>query len=153
MPGIRLTYDDARLRRGLKSIRALLGPAGMAETLLIIGAKLEASTIRRFEDQAGPDGEKWEPSLAALGLAPRASGKISPGKTLIDTGRLRQSITSRVESDGLRVGTNVAYAAQHQFGEFGGIGARELPARPFLGLSDDDEEAIGVVIERRILGA
>ena len=69
------------------------------------------------------------------------------------------SLTSQVEGNVLRVGTNKVYAAVHQFG--GTIrpraaprlafrlgqrlvfaGTVTIPARPFLGISDDDRATI-----------
>lgn len=63
-------------------------------------------------------GQPWRP-LAQ----PRRRG---PGRPLLDTGRLRASITYRVDASGFVVETNVVYAATHQFGR----GA--IPARPFF---------------------
>ena len=41
--------------------------------------------------------------------------------------------------DHVEVGTNVKYAAIHQFGGRAGRGHRaEIPARPFLGVADED---------------
>ncbi|MCY3878611.1 MAG: phage virion morphogenesis protein [Rhodobacteraceae bacterium] len=76
-----------------------------------IGSLLEESTRERFDRERGPDGAPWLPSLRA-----RREG----GKTLTDSARLRESITRRVTGSGSRaeveVGTNVIYAAIHQFG-------------------------------------
>lgn len=47
-------------------------------------------------------------------------------KPLIDTGRLRRSITTRVKPMAIEYGTNVVYAATQQFG------TTRIPARPFL---------------------
>lgn len=78
--------------------------------------------------------------------------KFRKGQPLRNTGRLNRSITSRVDSQGVTVGTNVAYAPPHQFGAtivpknkprlvFPGpngklIFAKKvvLPARPFMPL-------------------
>jgi len=43
--------------------------------------------------------------------------RVKPGgKTLLDTGRLWQSLTYKVEGDKVKVGSNVVYAKTHQFG-------------------------------------
>jgi phage virion morphogenesis protein len=125
-----------------------------------IGASLVASTQRRFEDGSAPDGSPWPPSIRAL-----ATG----GKTLIDSARLFQSITHEASDTGVAVGTNVLYAAIHQLG--GTIAAKDapylkfkigdrwaskksvtIPARPFLGLDDDDEREIVRIGEDWIAG-
>lgn len=72
-----------------------------------IGLSLVTSTQRRFEEGRAPDGSPWPPSLRAL-----AHG----GKTLIDSARLMQSITFNAFDTGVEIGTNVVYAAIHQFG-------------------------------------
>lgn len=113
------------------------------------GVTLESASIDRFDTETSPDGRKWSKSIRA-----REEG----GKTLTDRGLLRQSVHSVAGRDRVEVGTNLIYAGVHQFGAKiraknapflafslpGGLGLRrvkevEIPARPFLGLSGDDE--------------
>lgn len=61
----------------------------------------------------------------------RAAAAVFNAKPLIDTGRLRQSIATRVGRTELAVGTNVVYGGTHQFGSEDGL----VPARPFLPFS------------------
>jgi len=72
-----------------------------------IGNYGENSTRLRFRNQVGPDGQKWKPSARA-----QAGG----GQTLVLTARLLRSISHQVRNDGTEWGTNVVYAAIHQFG-------------------------------------
>lgn len=72
-----------------------------------IARHLETSVDRRFEREQAPGGATWPKSIRA-----RKTG----GRTLTDTARLRQSITSDSDATTARVGTNVVYAAIHQFG-------------------------------------
>lgn len=72
-----------------------------------IGSSMVARTRQRFEEERGPDGAAWKPSQRA-----RREG----GKTLRDSNRLFQSLTHRAEPDAAEWGTNVEYAAIHQFG-------------------------------------
>jgi phage virion morphogenesis protein len=88
-------------------------PRGMFER---IGASLVTSTQRRFEQGRAPDGSPWPPSLRAL-----AAG----GKTLILSARLMQSQTFIAADSGVEVGTNVIYAAIHNFGGIIKQAARE----------------------------
>lgn len=116
----------------------------------VIGRKLAESSRMRFEDQRAPGGQAWAPSARAREQA---------GQTLVDTGRLRDSITHRVAGDGVEVGTNVIYAATHQLGaeiqarnapylafkigdRFVRVRKVSIPARPFLGVDADDEADI-----------
>lgn len=127
-----------------------------------IGAHLEAQALQRFIDERAPDGNRWPKSLRALTLG---------GKTLTDTARLSQSITSNADITGVEVGTNVLYAAIQQFG--GTITAKTpkglrwkyragkgknrdswatkqsvtLPPRPFLGLeAEDPAEIVAIAV-------
>ena len=74
-----------------------------------IGTRLVASVKRNF--QAGGRPVKWKPSQ-------RANKKIKgkSGKTLIDTGRLKDSVTFQIKDNTIEVGSNVEYAPIHQFG-------------------------------------
>ncbi len=51
-----------------------------------------------------------------LGLAPATRKRRGDGKILQDKGRLAASIVSRADGESAAVGTNVRYAAIHQFG-------------------------------------
>ena len=181
--GLQISVDDAKLQTALRRMRRWV-QRDIQETMDEIGARLEASTMHRFETEAGPTGEPWKPSHASYdrggaGVHPRGGGHRDRGQTLTDTGRLRASITRRVRGgDTVEVGTNVVYAAIHQFGGKTGPrtirpkrkkalawpGARhpvrsvrhpgsKVPARPFLGISRGDRDAILRIVQRRALRA
>jgi phage virion morphogenesis protein len=60
---------------------------------------------------------------------------------LTDTGRLRRSIYATAGGDSLTLGTNVIYAALHQFGGQAGRGKKIfIPARPYLLFQPEDLE-------------
>ncbi len=179
MAGVRLTLKGGDFALGAinAALERLANPQPMFAD---IGLSLVASTQRRFEQGRGPDGAVWPPSIRAL---------TEGGKTLIDSARLMQSISYVAGRSGVEVGTNVVYAAIHQFGgtihqaarqgqvhfatskrtgkRLKGfrkagkaaehrtveIGARDIamPARPFLGLDDDDEREIGRIVGDWIL--
>lgn len=124
-----------------------------------IAEGLRTSTEERFQAQETPEGTKWEESLRA---------SENGGKTLIRTSALRTSIKTEVNSTGLAVGTNLIYAATHQFGDERTIRAKNgkylkfkigdrfvskqsvrvnIPARPFLGISEKDNEEIREILE------
>lgn len=132
-------------------------PRGLFEN---IGMALVVSTQRRFEQGMAPDGFVWPPSYRAL-----AEG----GKTLVDSARLMQSITYNASDAGVEVGTNVLYAAVHQLGativakqadaltfKIGGgwVSKKQvtIPARPFLGLDEDDGKEIIAIAAEWIAG-
>lgn len=125
-----------------------------------IGLSLVTSTQRRFEDEQGPDGQPWPPSIRA---------RLEGGRTLFESGRLAQSITHQASDTGVEIGTNVLYGPIHQLGgtirpvsaerlvfRIGGrtIFATEvtIPARPFLGLDREDEKEIEATATEWLLG-
>jgi len=127
-----------------------------------IGRYLEAATKFRFRMQAGPGGERWTPSRRAVEQG---------GRTLVDQGHLRDSITYEAGRDRVEVGTNVPYAPVHQFGAsitpkrarylkfrtpdggFVQTSRVTVPARPFLGIDDRDERRILGILEQVIAEA
>ncbi len=129
--------------------------------LRVIGAGLARNTRNRFDLGTDPDGHPWE----ALNPAYEA-GKTGPG-ILRESGMrggLQGSITFDVAGRELAVGSNKIYAAVHQFGavikprngphlvfRLAGalVKARQvtIPARPYLGIGDADEETVLEVAE------
>lgn len=146
----------AALRDALGRVR---NPRGLMDK---IGREMVARTKLRFHSQTGPAGGPWPPSIRA---------RMMGGRTLIEKGRLVDSITHEASDSSVAVGTNVIYAAIHQMGGTiraktakglrfrlpGGAGSRTvksvtIPARPFLGLSGEDEGVIRTLV-RLWLGA
>lgn len=129
--------------------------------LLAIGESLVVSTKKRFETSTAPDGTRWAPNSQAtylmhLGGAKsnhrkdgrinsRGAEKVMGKKPLIRIGVLSQQISCAVDGNGLRVGSPMEYAAMQQFGgkksQFPNLWG-DIPARPFLGVSDADEQMI-----------
>lgn len=119
-----------------------------------IAEGLRTSTVERFTEEKSPEGTSWKTSIRA-----REEG----GKTLTKTTQLKNSIRSEVSDGGLAVGTNDIRAATHQFGDERTIRAKNkkyltfkvggqwrrvayvkvsIPPRPFLGISEEDEQDI-----------
>jgi len=88
-----------------------------------LGQDEVARVVQRFEQSRSPDGTAWQ----AL-KRPRPRGGDRP---LQDTGVLMGSITAQVHGNTLQIGTATNYAHYHQFG------TQHIPARQFLGVSDD----------------
>lgn len=162
MSSIRVSIDGDT-EKILKKISGLAGidKAGINRA---IAEALRTGTVERFEQQQSPEGVAWKRSI-------RASGE-GGGVTLTRTAALRNSINARATKDGAEVGTNTVYAATHQFGASGRsirakdkpflvfqVGGRwirkkqvtvNIPARPFLGVSDDDRQEIKDIVERAV---
>ncbi|HRD68327.1 MAG TPA: phage virion morphogenesis protein [Candidatus Competibacter sp.] len=125
--------------------RLLAGLNNPEPLLRELAAAGESQTRRRMEsDKRGPDGTpwpEWSPGYAATRHG---------GQSLLDArGDLIQSLTAFADRQTAGWGTNLIYAATHQFGR----GA--IPARPFLGVSDDDERELLDLAEEwldRLLG-
>lgn len=146
MSGARLTYnlDDAAVLESFKRLRSFSFSALLDE----IGQHFVSETTNRFKQGTAPDGSQWLPSERAKPTLSKKGVKRF-GKTLVDTGRLRDSITFNVlpGDTGVEIGTDVVYGAIQQFGgKTGRNHATTLPARPFLGLAGDDEQVIEEII-------
>ena len=93
-----------------------------------IASTMESAVLQNFDVGGRP---KW------LGL------KYRQGTPLVDTENLMNSITSYYDNNVAEVGTNEPYAAIHQFGGKAGRGRKvDIPARPFLVLTPQDEDDI-----------
>lgn len=123
-----------------------------------IAEGLRTSTLERFSSEESPEGTKWKPSIRAT----------QGGKTLTKSAGLKNSIKAQADGAGAAVGTNMVYAATHQFGDERTIRAKKsrylrfrlgdrwvsvpsvrvnIPARPFLGISKEDEVEIKAILE------
>lgn len=139
---ISLEIEGAALDAALARVTAVLSRSDAIMDR--IGDYLVAATHRRFAVERGPDGKPWLKSARAI-----ADG----GRTLTDTGRLRGSIAHTVTDGGrvVEVGSDVLYAAIHQFGGSAGRGRKvTLPARPYLGIDEGDRTNILRIVSRAI---
>lgn len=81
---------------------------------------------------------KWM-ELAPATIAKRRKRGTWPGQILQESGQLAASVAPRATARSATVGTNLAYAAIHQFGgQAGRNRAVTIPARPFLSLTETD---------------
>jgi phage virion morphogenesis protein len=114
--------------------------------LKLTGILLQGIVQRHFRDSQDPDGKTWK-ELAPATIRRRRNKDKGSIKPLIDTGRLMKSINYRVGIDEVAVGTNVIYAATHNFGD----PSRNIPERKFIGVSRYDEEQIVARLNRWVL--
>ena len=139
MYSIRLDGDTRAMLRRIRSFSEI-DKQGINAALAEVARE---STLERFKQSKGPDGRRWKTSIRA-----------------------------KSDTSGFALGTNVKYAATHQFGESGRtIRARKkkalrfqvggkwvtkkqvritIPARPFLGLSEDDMQEMKATVEEFI---
>ena len=160
MTGARISIDVV----GIDDVERRLGrlaDAGRDLTPLMadIGEYLVRTTKDRFRDQEAPDGTPWAP----LSESTRRRKKINKDRILTREGYLGGTIAFRASPDEVLVGSNLIYAGTHQFGaEKGAFGSTsrgspipwgDIPARPFLGLSDADADEIREIVADYLLGA
>lgn len=160
-----VTLDVTPALRDLQSVANKLGNLGPVHRQ--IGELLVDSSKGRFANSQAPDGTTWQAlSQATLSAYVGTFGKSNFGKSgrinskgaarvmgrkpLVDSGTLARTIFYTVSADGneLAVGSPMEYAAVQNFGQpKGASGAMkngrpipwgDIPAREFIGLSNDD---------------
>lgn len=160
MAGINISIDE----QALQSIHNKLNQLGRfskdpSTALAQIGEYLQRSTRERFKTQTAPDGTPWAP------LSENTKKHRNQNKILTLRGHLQGKLTWQAGSNSVEIGTNSIYAATHQFGMtkgYAGTGQYKtkqgsfpipwgnIPARPFLGISDSDETQLLKIIETHI---
>ena len=105
---VTIKLNDSGVRAALEKLRLGLPLGGsMLPAMQNMGRVLKTGAQLRFRSTSGPDGAAWEKSFRA---------KHEGGQTLSLSRRLRNSITYTATGSSATVGTNVVYAAIHQFG-------------------------------------
>ena len=114
----------------LNKVLELLGGVDPQQILSVLGNIVEKQTVDRLIDgKESPDGEAWPE------WSPRyARSRHSNQNLLQSSGDLIDSIQSIVGVNGAEIGSNIEYAASHQFGDAN----RGIPQREFLGISSDN---------------
>ncbi len=98
------------------------------------------STEENFKNEGRPD--KWT-ELSESTIKQRTKKKQWPGMILQVSGQLASSVNTYYDNDSAVIGSNLDYAAIHQLGGQAGRNKLvEIPARPYLNLTDDDFEEI-----------
>lgn len=114
---VRIKLAGGEVAAALDKLRLGLPLGGnMSPAMRNMARVLKTAAQLRFRAQKGPDGTAWKPSFRA-----REEG----GQTLSLSRRLRNSISGSATPTTATVGTNVIYAAIHQFG--GVIRAKKGP--------------------------
>jgi|GEM_PF-804944 len=131
-----ITIHQARVQALFKRLAQRMDD--MTPVMAEIGEIVTESVQRNFEEHRSPEGEKWKELSPATVISKVLRGR-NTDDILIDKTTLIKSIHPRASKDRVRVGTDVIYAAIHQFGGETGKGhAVDMPARPFLGIRAED---------------
>jgi phage virion morphogenesis protein len=124
-----------------------------------IGNIILNSIEESFEKEASPFGKKWKPvSIRTIhqsfngsthtkkGKQTKAFQRHAAGKKILtQSGALGSSFTVNADDGGVSVGTNLAYAAIHNFGGKAGRGKKSnIPARPFVPVTSSGALESGV---------
>ncbi len=132
-PGVALEIRTEGLELALERMKKLSAfrRLGMFE---ILGSEVESQTKRRISDEksypaSGLPWLPWSPAYAETRHAGRS--------LLQNEGPLLESIQHVAGSDAVETGSNLVYAAIHQFGG-AAVGKPGLPAREYLGLSPEN---------------
>lgn len=144
MAGTSMLQVDARELD--RVARALVGTSLKikGDVLHGVGAEIESQVRRRIdEDKTAPDGSDW-PEWSENYRKTR-DGQHS---LLVGEGELLDSIQYGISGPSVDVGSNLVYAATHQFGDPG----RNIPPRAFLGLSVDNERDLMDLVEDIVAG-
>jgi len=179
MTGVRIELRDTDepLQRLAGMIARLDNPSGLFDN---IGSYLVGSTQRRFERGAAPGGSVWPPSLRALAeggktliksaqlmgsithVASASGVEVGSNKVYAAIHQLGGEIKQDARTAVLHFKRNKRTGASRfakanskaTFAQKAEIGARviKMPARPFLGLDDDDNRAIIGIAETFVAG-
>ncbi len=137
-----ITLNDQRVREGLQHL--LTQAISMEPAFSEIGNLLVHSIRQHFDLQQAPDGTPWAPLSPNTSTEKKSVNKILHGENLL----LRDKIHFQTDDRSVEVGTDLDYAATHQFGD----PDRNIPARPFLGIGPEDETDIIEILQEHLLG-
>jgi phage virion morphogenesis protein len=145
MANITVRIDDAAIQRAMA--QALSRANDLTPAMQDIGEHMLLATRDRFDTETAPDGSKWA-ALSPRYAARKARMRGALKGILTRRGTLRDTIRYKASATEVIIGSDRPYAAIHQLGGQAGRGKRAtIPARPFLGISPQDQEEI-----LRILG-
>lgn len=120
-----------------KAIRMLENPQPM---LTEVGNALVSSTKGRFEQEVDPQGNEWKLKDSTI----KQKQKSGFTKKLQRTGNLKNSITRRIATRKLEIGTPLEY------GKYLQKGTSKMEGKEFLGVSEEDKQVIEDITEKHV---
>lgn len=158
---LRIELKDDEISAALARIAAAM--TDMTPVMQDIGEALVISTQDRFTESVSPDGTAFAPRSPTTLDAYKARGDVVDFRPLIGPSKaLSGTIFPHAGADFVEVGSGREYAAVMQFGAAKGAFGRtkrgapipwgNIPARPFLGLSEQDRLNIVDVVEEWLEG-
>lgn len=156
MPVLTINYEVAT---ALDALGELLGRlTDPTPALIEIGEYAANSTRQRFRDGTAPDGKEWAGnSQVTIDIYNGMFASTGAKKPLIgETRRLFGEISWQLDgAAAVEIGSPLPYANMQQWG---GTKSQwphlwgDIPARPYLGLSESDETAILDIVYRYLAG-
>ncbi|MCU8031783.1 phage virion morphogenesis protein [Shewanella sp. SM73] len=139
MAGTQITITEHGFEGALTAFQQLIDRGqDLQPALSAIAEYLRGSTQDRITAGESPDGTPF----AALSDFTLGAKSRNQDKILIERGYL-YNLVYQVSSEQMQLGSNMVYAAMHQFGGTTApnsmIPNKDIPAREFLGVSQDDE--------------
>jgi len=156
---IRIVFNGGPIHQALRDARERL--ADMTPVHRDIGEYLIESTRKRFRSGVTPDGTAWAPKRPATIERYRRAGDGTLTKPLIGPSRrLSTEIAMFANQAEVEVGSNLEYSGVMQGGAAKGAFGNDsrgrpipwgnIPARVWLGLSDEDERNILDIVDEHL---
>ncbi len=143
---IKIEINDNEVQAAFKKL--LAAGTHLEPVFRDIGEFMQKSTKDRFIKGEAPDGTAWKKN-SAVTLARKKGSKPLIG----DGGHLSTKINYALLNDGVEIGSPFVYAAMQQFGgsksDFPHLWG-DIPARPFLGISDADSVNIVAILTEHL---
>ena len=134
-----------KLSKELKELHKRLG--SLEELMDAIGEKLLDSTHERMSREEDPEGNRWQELSPNYAAAKKA---LYGDKLMLQiTENLFSTLVWQSGSDFVQVGSPLIYSGTQQHG----LPDKNVEARPYLGLSLEDERTVYELIEDYILEA
>lgn len=141
---ITITLDARNVLDALQQLSART--TDLRPALIEIGEKLASSTMARFASGTAPDGTPWQPNSPVTIRRYELAGQSGKKPLVGATRNLGTGISWQLRgNDAVEVGSAEPYAAMQQFGGSKAAWPHlwgDIPARPYLGLSVEDERDI-----------
>jgi len=155
----RITFNGEQISRALREAMGRLDD--MTRVFLRIGEEMVLSTQTRFAEGRAPDGSAWAPkSETTLKRYAWAGERVDIRPLFGPSGRLYSEIAYFAGRDQVEFGSNMIYSGVMQRGAGkGAFGADSkgrpipwgnIPARVWLGLSDQDERTILDIVDEHL---
>ncbi|EPZ5424853.1 phage virion morphogenesis protein [Vibrio paracholerae] len=144
MAGVRYSVrlNDSEIQEALNQL--IKRGTDLTSAMANIGEELLISHDQRFRDQKSPEGIPWAP----LSEATKSLKSKNVDTILVLNHVLSGTLNYQASSDNLLFGSPLEYAATHQFGRVTSpnsmIPNKAIPARPFLGVDENDR---GMILE------